>query len=128
MACGLATTQLLDFPSTRTVPFSRSTFACGFPAVPVDPEPHKMADASPSVSTTDSATGDTTPTENDPNQRVLNLSELKEMKIVDLSRLAKSLNIEGASSLKKQDLIFAILSAQTETNTVVFGEGVLEVL
>jgi transcription termination factor Rho len=64
----------------------------------------------------------------DGDARVLNLSELKEMKITDLSKLAKSLNIEGVGSLKKQDLIFAILSKQTETNTVVHGEGVLEVL
>jgi transcription termination factor Rho len=68
------------------------------------------------------------PTEGDANQRVLNLSDLKEMKITELAKLAKSLNIEGSSGLKKQDLIFAILSAQTETNTIVFGEGVLEVL
>src|SRR5690606_23392356 len=61
-------------------------------------------------------------------QRVLNLSELKEMKITELARLAKSLDIENASGLKKQDLIFAILSAQSETNTIVYGEGVLEVL
>jgi transcription termination factor Rho len=62
------------------------------------------------------------------NQRVLNLSELKLMKITELSKLARSLSIEGASALKKQDLIFAILSAQTETNTIVYGNGVLEVL
>jgi transcription termination factor Rho len=61
-------------------------------------------------------------------QTVLNLSELKEMKITELARLAKSLSIENASGLKKQDLIFAILSAQSETNTIVYGEGVLEVL
>ena len=65
---------------------------------------------------------------NDGTQRVLNLSDLKEMKIVELAKLAKHLNIENASGIKKQDLIFAILSAQTETNTVVYGEGVLEVL
>jgi transcription termination factor Rho len=87
-----------------------------------------MADASQSETNTDLTPVPGTPVEGDPNQRVLNLSELKEMKITDLSRLAKSLNIENASGLKKQDLIFAILSAQTETNTVVFGEGVLEVL
>jgi len=60
--------------------------------------------------------------------RVLNLIDLKHMKITDLARLAQSLQIEGASGLRKQDLIFAILSAQTETNTQVFGSGVLEVL
>jgi transcription termination factor Rho len=61
-------------------------------------------------------------------QRVLNLGDLKHMKITELATLAKSLNIEGSGGLKKQDLIFAILSAQSETNTQVYGEGVLEVL
>jgi transcription termination factor Rho len=61
-------------------------------------------------------------------QTVLNLSDLKHMKITELAKLARTLNVEGASGLKKQDLIFAILSAQSETNTIVFGSGVLEVL
>ncbi len=61
-------------------------------------------------------------------QRVLNLSDLKNMKITELAKLARSLSLEGASGLKKQDLIFAILSAQSETNTQVYGNGVLEVL
>jgi transcription termination factor Rho len=58
----------------------------------------------------------------------MNLQELKSKKINDLSAIAKGLNIEGASSLRKQDLIFAILNAQTEKNGMIFGEGVLETL
>lgn len=58
----------------------------------------------------------------------MNLQELKSKKINDLTAIAKSLNIEGASSLRKQDLIFAILNAQTEKNGMIFGEGVLETL
>ena len=58
----------------------------------------------------------------------MNLQELKEKKINDLTAIAKGLNIEGASSLRKQDLIFAILNAQTEKNGMIFGEGVLETL
>ncbi|UFS72446.1 transcription termination factor Rho [Geomonas sp. RF6] len=58
----------------------------------------------------------------------MNLQELKEKKISDLTAIAKGLNIEGASSLRKQDLIFAILNAQTEKNGMIFGEGVLETL
>jgi len=58
----------------------------------------------------------------------MNLQELKSKKINDLSTIAKGLNIEGASSLRKQDLIFAILNAQTEKNGMIFGEGVLETL
>jgi len=42
--------------------------------------------------------------------------------------LARELNIEGASGLRKQDLIFAILNAQTEQNGSIYGEGVLEIL
>jgi transcription termination factor Rho len=58
----------------------------------------------------------------------MNLQELKEKKINELTAIAKGLNIEGASSLRKQDLIFAILNAQTEKNGMIFGEGVLETL
>jgi transcription termination factor Rho len=58
----------------------------------------------------------------------MNLQELKNKKINELTAIAKGLNIEGASSLRKQDLIFAILNAQTEKNGMIFGEGVLETL
>ncbi len=58
----------------------------------------------------------------------MNLQELKNKKINELTSIAKGLNIEGASSLRKQDLIFAILNAQTEKNGMIFGEGVLETL
>ncbi len=58
----------------------------------------------------------------------MNLQELKGKKISELTAIAKGLNIEGASSLRKQDLIFAILNAQTEKNGMIFGEGVLECL
>jgi transcription termination factor Rho len=58
----------------------------------------------------------------------MNLVDLKEMKINELNKLAKSLNVEGASGMRKQDLIFAILQAQTEKNGLIYGEGVLETL
>jgi len=58
----------------------------------------------------------------------MNLQELKSKKINELTAIAKGLNIEGASSLRKQDLIFSILNAQTEKNGMIFGEGVLETL
>ncbi len=58
----------------------------------------------------------------------MNLKELKEKKISELTTLAKKYNIEGASSMRKQDLIFAILQAQSEQNGVITGEGVLEIL
>jgi len=58
----------------------------------------------------------------------MNLTELKEKTIDELTKMAKGLNVEGARGLRKQDLIFAILQAQTEKTGLIFGEGVLEIL
>ena len=58
----------------------------------------------------------------------LNLKELKEKKIGDLALIGKNFNIEGAANMRKQELIFAILQAQTEQNGHIYGEGVLETL
>lgn len=58
----------------------------------------------------------------------MNIVELKEKKISELNKLARELNVEGASGMRKQDLIFAILQAQTEKNGLIYGEGVLEIL
>jgi transcription termination factor Rho len=58
----------------------------------------------------------------------MDLSELKQMKISELNSLAKDLKIENATSLRKQELIFALLQAQTELNGMIFGGGVLETL
>ncbi len=58
----------------------------------------------------------------------MNLQELKNKKISELNAIARDLSIEGASGLRKQDLIFAILNAQTEQNGSIYGEGVLETL
>jgi len=58
----------------------------------------------------------------------LNLKKLKEKKIAELAQLAKNFNVEGAANMRKQELIFAILGAQTEQNGFVVGEGVLEIL
>ncbi len=58
----------------------------------------------------------------------MHLAELKQKSIADLNEVARDLKIEGAANLRKQELIFAILQAQTEKNGVIFGEGVLEVL
>lgn len=56
------------------------------------------------------------------------ISELKEKTIDELTEVAKELNVEGASGMRKQDLIFAILQAQTEKTGYVFSAGVLEIL
>ncbi|HXG51945.1 MAG TPA: transcription termination factor Rho [candidate division Zixibacteria bacterium] len=66
--------------------------------------------------------------ESSPNLKGLNLKELKEKKISDLALIAKNFNIEGAANMRKQELIFAILQAQTEQNGHIYGEGVLETL
>jgi transcription termination factor Rho len=58
----------------------------------------------------------------------LNLKSLKAKKISELAQIAKQFNIEGASAMRKQELIFAILGAQTEQSGLVYGEGVLEIL
>ncbi len=58
----------------------------------------------------------------------ISISELKEKTIDELSEVARGLKVEGATGLRKQDLIFAILQAQTEKIGYVFGEGVLEIL
>jgi transcription termination factor Rho len=58
----------------------------------------------------------------------ISLAELKERNISDLAKIAKELNIPGASGMRKQELIFQILRAQTEKNGLIFSEGVLECL
>jgi len=58
----------------------------------------------------------------------MNLVELKKRNIKELLGLARQLQIEGASSMRKQDLIFAILQAQAEMSGLIYGEGVLEIL
>ena len=58
----------------------------------------------------------------------MNLKELKEKKIGELTTLAKQYNIEGAASMRKQDLIFALLQSQSEQNGLIYSEGVLETL
>jgi len=63
-----------------------------------------------------------------PEDNGLNLKALKEKKISDLALIGKNFNIEGAANMRKQELIFAILQAQTEQNGHIYGEGVLETL
>ena len=58
----------------------------------------------------------------------ISISELKDKTIDELTTVAKELKVEGASGLRKQDLIFAILQAQTEKTGNVFSAGVLEIL
>jgi len=56
----------------------------------------------------------------------LNLKELKHRKISALTQLARDLGVEGAAGMRKQDLIFAILQAQSDKNGAIQGGGVME--
>ena len=58
----------------------------------------------------------------------LNIGELKDMSIAKLTQVAKDLSVAGATGMRKQELIFQILKAQTEKSGFIFSEGVLEVL
>src|SRR5437763_3604413 len=59
---------------------------------------------------------------------VLNLASLKDRSISELTHIAKEMGIEGATGLRKQELIFKVLAAQTEKSGLIFSEGVLETL
>ena len=58
----------------------------------------------------------------------MDISELQSKKIVDLYKIAKEYDVSGYSDLRKQDLIFKILEAQTQKDGLTFSKGVLEVL
>jgi transcription termination factor Rho len=58
----------------------------------------------------------------------LTLKTLKEKRIGELAQLAKTFNIDGVAVMRKQELIFAILQAQTEKNGAISADGVLEIL
>jgi transcription termination factor Rho len=59
---------------------------------------------------------------------VLDIAKLKEMNISTLTQIAKDLGVVGATGMRKQDLIFKVLQAQTEKAGLIFSEGVLECL
>jgi transcription termination factor Rho len=58
----------------------------------------------------------------------MHLNELKRKKIGDLTHIAKDLNVENATGLRKQELIFAILQSLVEKQELIHGEGILEIL
>jgi len=58
----------------------------------------------------------------------MHLNELKQKKMPELMELGTQFKVEGAATMRKQELIFALLQAQTEKNGAIFGEGVLETL
>jgi transcription termination factor Rho len=63
-----------------------------------------------------------------PAGKTVHIEQLKDMKMAELTKLARDMDIQGASALKKQDLMFKILQAQAEKEGLMFGEGTLEIL
>ena len=63
-----------------------------------------------------------------PQGKTVHIEQLKDMKMAELTKLAREMDIQGASALKKQDLMFKILQAQAEKEGLMFGEGTLEIL
>ena len=63
-----------------------------------------------------------------PSGKTVHIEQLKDMKMAELTKLARDMDIQGASALKKQDLMFKILQAQAEKEGLMFGEGTLEIL
>lgn len=63
-----------------------------------------------------------------PQGKTVHIEGLKDMKMTELTKLAHDMDIQGASALKKQDLMFKILQAQAEKEGLMFGEGTLEIL
>ena len=59
---------------------------------------------------------------------VLEISSLKDLGVAELTKIAQSLDLPGATGLRKQDLIVQILRARAEKSGLLFSEGVLEVL
>ena len=58
----------------------------------------------------------------------MDIKELQEMNIHELVEVARGMNIEALSTLRKSELIFKILEGQTEKNGLIYAEGVLQVL
>ncbi|MBW6484914.1 MAG: transcription termination factor Rho [Syntrophobacterales bacterium] len=58
----------------------------------------------------------------------MHIEDIKRQPISELTKMAKELDVPGASGMRRQDLIFAILQTQAEKNGVISGSGVLEIL
>src|SRR6202789_2792493 len=63
-----------------------------------------------------------------PQGKTVHIEQLKDMKMAELTKLARDMDIQVASALKKQDLMFKILQVQAEKEGLMFGEGTLEIL
>jgi transcription termination factor Rho len=99
-------------------------------ADPNDSTPNGASDQTDGNDQTSQSAPDTNPdgTRATGKGSALNINDLKDMSIQKLTLVAKDLNVAGATGMRKQDLIFQILKAQTEMSGFMFSEGVLEVL
>ena len=95
------------------------------PAAPAAPA---VAAEAVEAATTTTATKAAKPPAPKRSANTLNIGELKDMSIAKLTQIAKDLSVAGATGMRKQELIFQILKAQTEQSGFIFSEGVLEVL
>jgi transcription termination factor Rho len=84
----------------------------------------------PTAPTAETPTPETpsTPPQQQQRRDGLRITDLKDMSIQKLTQIAKDLSVGGATGMRKQELIFQILKAQTEQSGFIFSEGVLEVL
>jgi transcription termination factor Rho len=106
------------------------------PVIAAEPEPEPEKPAEPIVDVANDAPEETTEAAPQPHGRrdqtqaaeTLDIRVLKEMKLPDLTKIAKEHGIENATGMRKQDLIFSVLQAQTEKSGLIFSEGVLECL
>jgi transcription termination factor Rho len=108
-AAASATASNPDSRSVETRSFDAPASPAGAPASPVTNGRHLPA-------TIISETG------------ALNLKALKGAKITELAHIARDYNIDGATNMRKQEMIFSILQAQAQRNGSILGEGVLEIL
>jgi len=101
-------------------------------AVIAEPEPEPEEPAEPIVDVANDAPESAPQQQSRRDQtqaaETLDIRVLKEMKLPDLTKVAKEHGIENATGMRKQDLIFSVLQAQTEKSGLIFSEGVLECL
>ena len=85
-------------------------------------------DGGSTVATAEAPERETRESRDGKNEGFHNLADLKEMSISKLTQIAKSMDVPGATGMRKQELIFKVLAAQTEKSGLIFSEGVLETL
>ena len=95
-----------------------------FPGLPAEKKPANLIPSSGSGNSSPSYPNNS----NERDRQAMTISELKEKSNTELTRIARTLELPGASGMRKADLIFKILQAQAEKEGLIFAEGVLEIL